>query len=108
MVTDHVLRCFYEKSSGADIKKVLNNIMLSGKSYLICKNTYLLLSEFYRYLEREDLIEKNPMRNVEIINRMREEVYLGEVSPLIPNEKGNFIKPINLLSIADSGKDSRG
>ena len=34
---------------------------------------------------------------IEMINRLREEVYLGEDSPLIPNEKGNFIKPINLL-----------
>ena len=198
--------------------------MMSGKSYSTCKKAYLLLSEFYRYLEREDLIEKNPMRNVEMIkkanylsaqgienkpqnelvtvfspeeiellkaeafkrfgngkplykqsavyflmlntglrrgevcgllnsdidlehrvlhvrravkeyyrrdgmdrakgqetkvgppksatsvrdvplndtaiemiNRLREEVYLGEDSPLIPNEKGDFIKPINLL-----------
>ena len=210
--------------TGADIKKVLNTIVMSGKSYSTCKKAYLLLSEFYRYLEREDLIEKNPMRNVEMIkkanylsaqgienkpqnelvtvfspeeiellkaeafkrfgngkplykqsavyflmlntglrrgevcgllnsdidlehrvlhvrravkeyyrrdgmdrakgqetkvgppksatsvrdvplndtaiemiNRLREEVYLGEDSPLIPNEKGNFIKPINLL-----------
>ena len=34
---------------------------------------------------------------IEMINRLREEVYLGEDSPLIPNEKGDFIKPINLL-----------
>lgn len=32
-----------------------------------------------------------------MINRLREEVYLGKGSPLIPNEKGEFIKPINLL-----------
>ena len=55
--------------SGADIKKVLNNIMMSGKSYSTCKKAYLLLCEFYRYLEREDLIEKNPMRNVEMIKK---------------------------------------
>ena len=55
--------------TGADIKKVLNNIMMSGKSYSTCKKAYLLLSEFYRYLEREDLIEKNPMRNVEMIKK---------------------------------------
>lgn len=34
---------------------------------------------------------------IEMINRLREEVYLGEDSPLIPNEKGEFIKPISLL-----------
>ncbi|MBU5473363.1 tyrosine-type recombinase/integrase [Roseburia sp. MSJ-14] len=55
--------------SGSDIKKVLNSIMMSGKSYSTCKKAYLLLSEFYRYLEREDLIEKNPMRNVEMIKK---------------------------------------
>jgi integrase len=55
--------------SGADIKKVLNNIMISGKLYSTCKKAYLLLSEFYRYLEREDLIEKNPTRNVEMIKK---------------------------------------
>ena len=55
--------------TGVDIKKVLNNIMMSGKSYSTCKKAYLLFSEFYRYLEREDLIEKNPMRNVEMIKK---------------------------------------
>ena len=55
--------------SGSDIKKVLNNIMMSGKSYSTYKKAYLLLSEFYRYLEREDLIEKNPMRNVKMIKK---------------------------------------
>ncbi|MBR1532881.1 MAG: site-specific integrase [Ruminococcus sp.] len=210
--------------TAADLKIVLNEIMLSGKSYSTCKKAYLLLNEYFRYLEREDLIEKNPMRNVEMmkkanylsaqgienkpqnelvtvfspeeiellkkeafkrfgngkplykqsavyflmlntglrrgevcgllnsdidlehrvlhvrravkeyyrrdgmdrtkgqetkvgppksatsvrdvplndtaiemINRLREEVYLGEDTPLIPNEKGDFIKPINLL-----------
>ena len=34
---------------------------------------------------------------IEMINRLREEVYLGDDTPLIPNEKGDFIKPINLL-----------
>ena len=34
---------------------------------------------------------------IEMINRLREEVYLGVDTPLIPNEKGDFIKPINLL-----------
>ncbi|WP_405358282.1 tyrosine-type recombinase/integrase [Ruminococcus sp.] len=43
--------------------------MLSGKSYSTCKKAYLLLSEFYRYLEREDLIDKNPMLNVEMIKK---------------------------------------
>ena len=55
--------------TGADIKKALNEIMLSGKSYSTCKKAYLILHEFFRYLEREDMIEKNPMRNVEMIKK---------------------------------------
>ena len=55
--------------TAADLKIVLNEIMLSGKSYSTCKKAYLLLNEYFRYLEREDLIEKNPMRNVEMIKK---------------------------------------
>ena len=55
--------------TGADIKKLLNGIMMDGKSYSTCKKAYLLLSEYFRYLEREDIIEKNPMRNVEMTKK---------------------------------------
>ena len=55
--------------TAADLKIVLNEIMLSGKSYSTCKKAYLLLNEYFRYLEREDLIEKNPMRNVEMMKK---------------------------------------
>ena len=33
---------------------------------------------------------------VEMINRLREEVYLGEDAPLIPDESGNFTNPRNM------------
>ena len=55
--------------TAADLKIVLNEVMLSGKSYSTCKKAYLLLNEYFRYLEREDLIEKNPMRNVEMMKK---------------------------------------
>lgn len=55
--------------TAADLKIVLNEIMLSGKSYSTCKKAYLLLNEYFRYLEREDIIEKNPMRNVEMMKK---------------------------------------
>ena len=55
--------------TGADIKKLLNGIMMQGLSYSTAKKAYLLLNEYFRYLEREDLIEKNPMRNVEMIKK---------------------------------------
>lgn len=34
---------------------------------------------------------------IEMINRLREEVYLGDDSPLIPDENGGVLKPVNLL-----------
>ena len=55
--------------TGAEIKKLLNGIMTKGLSYSSCKKVYLLLSEYFRYLEREEVIEKNPMRNVEMIKK---------------------------------------
>ena len=55
--------------TGADIKKLLNGIMMQGLSFSTAKKAYLLLNEYFRYLEREDLIEKNPMRNVEMIKK---------------------------------------
>ena len=57
------------KITAADLKIVLNEIMLSGKSYSTGKKAHLLLNEYFRYLEREDLIEKNPMRNVEMMKK---------------------------------------
>ena len=33
---------------------------------------------------------------IEMINRLREEVYLGEDAPLIPDENGNFTNPRNM------------
>ena len=33
---------------------------------------------------------------IEMINRLREEVYLGENAPLIPDESGNFTNPRNM------------
>lgn len=55
--------------TAADLKIVLNEIMLSGKSYSTWKKAYLLLNEYFRYLEREDIIDKNPMRNVEMVKK---------------------------------------
>ena len=55
--------------TGAAIKQLLNTIMQSGKLYSTCKKAYLLLSEYFRYLEREEIINKNPMRNVEMIKK---------------------------------------
>ena len=72
--------------TAADVKKLLNGIMMKGLSYSSCKKAYLLLNEYFRYLEREDLIEKNPMRNIEMIKKAN---YLSA--------QGKEIKPQNEL-----------
>ena len=53
----------------SDIKKLLNDAMMKGMSYSSTKKNYLLLNEYFNYLEREDLIDRNPMRNIEMTKK---------------------------------------
>lgn len=50
--------------SAADIKKLINQLTEKGYAFSTVKQTYNLLSEYFRYLEQEDIINKNPMLNV--------------------------------------------
>ena len=50
--------------SAADIKKLINQLTETGYAFSTVKQTYNLLSEYFRYLEQEDIITKNPMLNV--------------------------------------------
>lgn len=50
--------------SAADIKKLINQLTEKGYAFSTVKQTYNLLSEYFRYLEQEDIISKNPMLNV--------------------------------------------
>lgn len=50
--------------SAADIKKLINQLTEKGYAFSTVKQTYNLLSEYFRYLEQEDFISKNPMLNV--------------------------------------------
>ena len=50
--------------SAADIKKLINQLTEKGYAFSTVKQTYNLLSEYFRYLEQEDIITKNPMLNV--------------------------------------------
>ena len=34
---------------------------------------------------------------IEMINKLREELYFGEDAPLIPNDEGGYLTPVNLL-----------
>ncbi len=53
----------------ADIKNMLNFWMNKGYAYTTVKKAYVVLNEYFRYIYREELIQKNPMANVEMIKK---------------------------------------
>ncbi|MBQ6066250.1 MAG: site-specific integrase [Clostridia bacterium] len=55
--------------TAAMIKKLLNDLTAKNYAYTTVKGTYNLLNEYFRYLEQEELIEKNPMRNVQMLKK---------------------------------------
>ena len=55
--------------TAAMIKKLLNDLMTQDYAYTTVKGTYNLLNEYFRYLEHEELIEKNPMHNVQMLKK---------------------------------------
>lgn len=50
--------------TAADIKKLITELTNKGYSYSTVKQSHNLLKEFFRYLEYEELLAKNPMRHV--------------------------------------------
>lgn len=55
--------------TAADIKSLLNHWMNKGYAYTTVKKAYVLLNEYFRYLHKENHINKNPMANVEMIKK---------------------------------------
>ncbi len=55
--------------TAVDIKNLLNHWMKKGYAYTTVKKAYVVLSEYFRYLYREELIPRNPMANVEMIKK---------------------------------------
>ena len=55
--------------TSADIMKVLNEAMTKGMSYSSTKKIYNLLSQYFEYLEKGGMINRNPMRNVELMKK---------------------------------------
>ncbi len=53
----------------ADIKNLLNNLMNEGLSFSTVKKAYVLLNEYFRTMYLEEMINKNPMDNVEMIKK---------------------------------------
>ena len=53
----------------ADIKNLLNHWMNKGLSFSTVKKAYVLLNEYFRTMYLEEMINKNPMDNVEMIKK---------------------------------------
>ncbi len=52
-----------------DIKNMLNTLMNKGLAYSTVKKSYVLLNEYFRTIYLEEMINKNPMDNVEMIKK---------------------------------------
>ncbi len=52
-----------------DIQNTINDVMVSGLSYSTARKTYLLLAEYFRYLEQNGIIEFNPVSCVEMMKK---------------------------------------
>ncbi len=54
----------------ADIKNLLNHWMNEDLSFSTVKKAYVLLNEYFRTMYLEEMINKNPMDNVEMIKKV--------------------------------------
>lgn len=57
--------------TGADIKRLISTLTDKGYSFSTVKQTYNLLNEYFRYLDRERIIPNNPMRSVEMLKKAK-------------------------------------
>ena len=71
--------------SAADIKKLINQLTEKGYTFSTVKQTYNLLSEYFRYLEQEDIISKNPMLNVGQIKKAN--FYANQGKEVLPTSE---------------------
>ena len=55
--------------TSADIRKLLNHWMNEGYAYTTVKKVYNLLTDYFRYLTQQELIQKNPMTTVPMIKK---------------------------------------
>lgn len=55
--------------SSADIKALLNKIMLDGYAYTTAKKVHIILGEYFRYLTQQEILIKNPMSSAPMIKK---------------------------------------
>lgn len=64
--------------TATDIKNLLNHLMNKGLAYSTVKKAYILLNEYFKTLYLEEMINKNPMDNVEMIKKANFMSYQGK------------------------------
>lgn len=64
---DKVVSCI----TAVDIKGLINQLTSMRYSFSTVKQTYNLLNEYFRYLDRERIIPNNPMRSVEMLKKAK-------------------------------------
>lgn len=55
--------------TAVDIKALINTLTEKGYAFSTVKKTYNLLNEYFRYLEQEEILFRNPMRSVGVIKK---------------------------------------
>lgn len=55
--------------TSADVRKLLNHWMNEGYAYTTVKKVYNLLTDYFRYLTQQELIQKNPMTAAPMIKK---------------------------------------
>ena len=55
--------------TAADLKEVLNHWMSNGYAYTTVKKVYIVLNEYFRYLAQQEILAKNPMNSVPVIQK---------------------------------------
>ena len=55
--------------TAADVHEILVRMMQKGYSHSTVKKVYSLMNQYFRYIYSEDLIPKNPMKNVRMIKK---------------------------------------
>ena len=71
--------------TAVDIKTLVNTLTEKGYALSTVKKTYNLLNEYFRYLEQEEILFKNPMRSVGVIKKAN--FYANQGKEVLPTSE---------------------
>ena len=76
--------------TAVDIKTLINTLTEKGYAFSTVKKTYNLLNEYFRYLEQEEILFKNPMRSVGVIKKAN--FYANQGKEVLPASESEPLK----------------